>query len=103
MFDKFIRRFTLISSLIFFGISFQPAIAEVMESSVVPEITTNKININSADIDQLSLIKGIGIKKAQAIVDYRTSHGKFTTLEEVVNVKGIGKGTLKKIMPYLTL
>ena len=74
-----------------------------MESSVVPEITTNKININSADIDQLSLIKGIGIKKAQAIVDYRTSHGQFTTLEEVVNVKGIGKGTLKKIMPYLTL
>ena len=61
------------------------------------------MNINSADISQLSMIKGIGNKKAQAIIDYRTANGNFTALEDLTKVKGIGQSTLKKILPFLTL
>ena len=63
----------------------------------------SKINVNSADAKQLAMIKGIGSKTAQAIIDYREKYGDFTNLKDLVNVKGIGASTLEKIMPYLSL
>lgn len=42
------------------------------------------------------MLKGIGEKKAQDIVDYRTEHGPFKTVSDLGNVKGIGDATLKK-------
>jgi competence protein ComEA len=62
-----------------------------------------KININQASSEELSMIKGIGPSKAQAIVDYRDSIGKFKSTDELINVKGIGKGTLEKIEPFISL
>jgi competence ComEA-like helix-hairpin-helix protein len=56
-----------------------------------------KININNADAQTLAeRMKGIGLKKAQAIVAYREQHGSFKTLDELDNVKGIGSATLEK-------
>ncbi|WP_413700118.1 ComEA family DNA-binding protein [Psychromonas sp. KJ10-10] len=49
------------------------------------------------------MIKGIGPSKAQAIVDYRNNYGKFNSTDELINVKGIGKGTLEKIEPFISL
>lgn len=55
------------------------------------------IDINTADVKALAKnIKGIGDKKAQAIVDYRTEHGNFTAVEELTKVKGIGKKIVDK-------
>ena len=54
-----------------------------------------KINTANADVIADSL-KGIGEKKAQAIVDYRQQHGHFKTADDLVNVKGIGVATVKK-------
>ena len=65
--------------------------------------TITKINLNTATNEQLATIKGIGVKKAQAIIDYRKEHGKFASLDDLINVKGIGEGTLKKIAPLLKL
>lgn len=48
------------------------------------------ININNASLEQLEKVKGIGNKKAQAIIDYRSKHGAFTEIEELTKVKGIG-------------
>lgn len=62
-----------------------------------------KININKATVQQLAVINGIGEKKAQAIIDYRKTHGDFAALGDLVKVKGIGESTLKKITPYIAL
>jgi competence protein ComEA len=55
------------------------------------------VNINKADAKTLSKsLKGIGMKKAQAIVRYRKKNGAFKTLDDLMNVKGIGEKTIKK-------
>lgn len=55
------------------------------------------VNINTADAQALSKnIKGIGLKKAQAIVAYREANGAFKKVEDLKKVKGIGKKLLEK-------
>jgi competence protein ComEA len=55
------------------------------------------ININTADLATLESLPGIGQKKAQAIIDYRTDKGNFTSVEDLTHVKGIGEKLLAKI------
>ena len=65
--------------------------------SIAPTIAA-PVSINSASAEELSeSLTGIGLKKAQAIVEYREQHGPFKTPEDLLNVKGIGEGLLKKI------
>lgn len=59
------------------------------------------INVNSASVDQLSTIKGLGPKKAQAIIDYRQQNGPFKSVSELGNVPGIGDKLLASITPYV--
>jgi competence protein ComEA len=54
------------------------------------------LNINNASIEQLEKIKGIGAKKAQAIIEYRLKNGNFTSIEDLSNVKGIGSKFINK-------
>ena len=55
------------------------------------------ININTADKETLmSVIKGVGEKKAEAIIAYRNENGDFKSVDELTNVKGIGQGTVDK-------
>ena len=54
------------------------------------------VNINEADAETISnALSGIGPKKAEAIVQYRTEHGLFKTLQDLENVTGIGEKTIK--------
>lgn len=55
------------------------------------------VNINSADVDALCALPGIGAAKAQAIVDYREANGPFCDVAELTNVRGIAGGILAKI------
>ncbi len=48
------------------------------------------VNINTADADTLSTLKGIGAKKAEAIIAWREANGGFTSVEQLLEVKGIG-------------
>ena len=61
------------------------------------------LNINHATLEQLQEIKGIGNKKAQAIIQYRSENGKFETIEDLVNVKGIGKVFIEKNKQWLAV
>ncbi|WP_259756310.1 ComEA family DNA-binding protein [Pseudomonas sp. GCEP-101] len=66
--------------------------------------STESVNINTASAEELQkALKGIGKVKAQAIVDYRTSNGPFTTVDQLLEVKGIGKGTLDKNRDRISL
>lgn len=61
------------------------------------------VNINSANIFQLIKIKGLGMTMAENIVTYREKNGPFSSVDEVVKVKGIGPGILSAIRPHLTV
>ena len=63
----------------------------------VAKVQTQKLDINTADVKQLQALPGIGLKKAQAIVEFRNANGNFSSLEDLSKVKGIGKKMLKKI------
>ena len=63
----------------------------------------NSVNINTASADELSTLPGVGMKKAEAIIDYRELNGDFTSTEEIVNVKGIGPKMLEKISALITI
>ena len=60
-----------------------------------------KININKADVETLTQIKGIGPKTAASIVAYRKKNGKFKNAEDLLNVKGIGPKTLKGLKSHI--
>ncbi len=66
-------------------------------SSEGEKAITSKININTASLNELTLLPGIGEKKAQAIIKYREEMGNFKTKDEIKNVKGIGNSIYKKI------
>ena len=62
-----------------------------------PSPNSGKVNVNQADLSQLETLPGIGAKKAQAIIDYRTANGSFHSLEDLGKVKGIGPKMLEKL------
>lgn len=67
-------------------------------------IEENKIiNINTATLDELMTITGIGESKANAIIEYRKEHDKFNTIEDIMNVSGIGESLFAKIKNYITV
>lgn len=66
-------------------------------SAISAQKLAEKVNINTANAEQIaSAISGIGDSKAKAIVEYRTSHGKFKTIDSLENVDGIGEKTIER-------
>ena len=61
------------------------------------------VNINTASLDELDTLPGVGPVTAQAIVDWRTRHGGFTAVDDLLEVDGIGDATLQKLAPLVTL
>lgn len=61
------------------------------------------VNINTASIEELDSLPGIGSSKAQNIIDYRNINGKFGSIEEILNVNGIGTALYEQIKAYITV
>ena len=66
-------------------------------------IAFGAVNINTATKEQLDSLKGIGPTKAQAIIDYRTKHGPFKSVDDLEKVPGIGPATMKEIRKDITV
>ena len=64
---------------------------------------TGKVSLNSALIDELITLPGIGEAKAKLIIEYREKNNGFKDIEEIMNIKGIGEKMFEKIKPYITL
>ena len=64
---------------------------------------SNLININTAGIEELTTLPGIGDVKAEAIIKYRSEVGKFKTKEELLNDEGIGEALFEKIKDNITV
>lgn len=62
-----------------------------------------KININTATIEELRLLPGVGDSTAKNILTYRKANGPFKALSDVTKVKGIGEKKLKKLQGYLKI
>jgi len=67
------------------------------------DVSDYRVDINTADASALSLLKGIGKKKAKAIVKYRNINGMFTSVEDLLKVNGIGKQILNMNKKMLSI
>jgi competence protein ComEA len=65
--------------------------------------TTAPVRLNTATVQELDSLPGIGPVLAQRIVDWRTTHQRFTSVEELGEVSGIGEATLADLRPLVTL
>jgi len=62
-----------------------------------------QINLNTATLEELQTISGIGAKRAQDIIDYRDNNGGFSSVDDLKNVSGIGEKTLEKLKAEVTV
>lgn len=69
----------------------------------ISETNDNLININTATIEELDKLPGIGLVTAQAIVEYRQTIGPFLKITDIMNVSGIGESSFEKIKDYIKI
>ena len=67
------------------------------------EAPVAKININTASAAELQQLPRVGEKVAQRIVDFRTQNGKFTKIEEIMKVRGIGEKIFLQLKDLITV
>jgi len=86
-----------------FAVLLAPALAfaspQAQEAATAQKTT---INLNTATVDQLMTLPGIGRKTAELILEHRTRTGGFKKIEELMNVKGIGEKSFLKIKPLVS-
>lgn len=64
--------------------------------------SSERVNINTANLEELDTLPGIGPSTAQAIIDHRRQYGKFQRIDEITNVTGIGPATYDRIKDLIT-
>jgi len=88
---------------LFYSLFFSLALLFATSAMAAPS-AVEKVNINTANAEQIaSSMTGIGDSKAKAIIEYRSSYGKFTSIHDLENVDGIGAKTVEKNKDKITL
>ena len=83
-----------------------PALTEAAgtkTAAAASQVAGETVDINRADLDQLATLPGIGEKIAERINAYREENGPFKSVDDLLNVKGIGPKMLEKIRPLITV
>lgn len=75
----------------------------ISEGTPSPLVEDDLVNINTATIEELDRLPGIGQTTALRIIDYRTANGPFATIEDIINVSGIGTATYEEIKDLITV
>ena len=84
----------------------QPPLIQVGDGNTSPSTNGQAdtlVNINTADNATLQTLPGIGVKKAEAIILYREEQGSFQTIEDILNISGIGAKSFEKLAPLITV
>ena len=72
-------------------------------ASTQAPVSNEKVNLNTAGVDELVTLPGIGKAYAERILEYREKNGPFKKVEDILNVRGIGEKTYERIKDRLTL
>jgi competence protein ComEA len=91
---------TIVVLVIATGLSFACA-ARVARAAKQPP--AKPLNLNTATVNQLAQLPGIGPKTAQSIVDFRKASGPFRRVEDLLAIRGISRRKLEAIRPYVTV
>ena len=75
--------------------------AHVQEAQGAESFTDGKVNINTASVQQLMTLPGIGESKARQIIDFREENGGFERIEDIMNISGIKEGVFSKIKDFI--
>jgi competence protein ComEA len=89
----------LVAAVFALAVAFAGATRAAAEDAAVSGV----VNVNTASVEELQLLPGVGEARARAIVDMRTKKGGFKSVDELVEVKGIGPSGLEKLRPHLTV
>ncbi|MEV6286538.1 ComEA family DNA-binding protein [Kribbella sp. NPDC051770] len=68
-----------------------------------PNAQSTTVNLNTATLDQLDDLPGVGPVLAQRILDYRTEHGRFTTIDQLQEVSGVGTKKYEDLKPHVRI
>ena len=81
------------------------ALATAAQPTAAPQVPQPQypVNLNTATQEQLETLPGIGPAKAQAILVWRITHGRFSSVAQLTQVSGIGEKTLQNLLPYVTV
>lgn len=80
-----------------------PAILVMTESEAASAVQAVKVHLNTATSEELQTLPRIGPAIAERILEYREQIGAFSSVDELLEVKGIGEATLEQLRPYLAV
>ena len=87
-----------------YSVSAQTLWTQEVQAGTAPVSTEiEPVNINTADVNQLQSLPGIGQVRAEQIIAEREENGEFSIPEDILRVSGIGEGTLEEIIDYITV
>lgn len=77
--------------------------AKAVGGATTPSVPKEKIPLNTATAEQLMTVPGIGEGYAARILEYRQQNGRFQSVDELMNIKGVGEKRFAKWSPYLSV
>jgi len=98
-----VRVCPLIVALLMFAVPIWTASAAVGQAQSAKPNTVMPVNLNTATLEQLDELPGVGPKMAALIVAYRQKNGGFKKVEDLMNVRGIGEKSFLKLRPLITV